>query len=822
MWVNLITFYRMNAKVAVSKYLFIVPRSAEVRVAPGQLIPRTRHELGKALSLKTKPPNVGGVISSAESLVPEMTSDEIFSVVRFFNSGRGTEAKGSLSVLHAKIIDRVVELGVQNFSLSQLIGINRYFKKCARIESMILAQQSGLGELKPSELVSLVQVPGVKRDLVCSQFAKRLKTTTCSMYEIASFLNEVSRKKGETINVGFFQLVSLHLKASVAVSKVKPRDLSLIANAFAATNTWSSDLFSIICKKSIEILPQFENEPVSTALLLHAASKINESPQIVITPDLADVFDHFAPHIAANIHAYRKQGKAVAMILYAYGKSEVRPSEMFIKNFAELVKRDLTHYSFQALAMSVYGFSRLRVQDAVLWDQIKQEVVFRGTLGRRKNFASCCSPADVAMLAKGLLGNVFVSKNGQDDEGMVAHVLFRMLKRNDKIIDSKSFCGSLAVLAREKKSTNSINAWVSQQLPALLPTLTSKQLFSVLSSLHRTEFQNKFLASAISREAEKVSDVNLRIKFLCKLSKLRISSQVLLKDSAKIISSHLPSLSIDQLVDAIFAMAELRHRDELFNAKVIQAVLHQLQSSDEPVSDVLLSKLVLATSKLRITDQPRFYDVLMKKIFQVSPDTKSEQICCNILFAIASALGSGDWEDPNGWFPTISRALLANIGSQLTVEGIRQIQILDLTLRMKNISLHDPSLDQLLGRIRSIDTFKTSSPSIEQSSPAHREISRYLSKLGLVHRNEATLGPFSLDILVTETKTIVEVDGPNHFFNESILRTSSSVLKHAIIKHLGFNLHHVPYQEWIQCNSEDKKLAYCADLLQRLQEDSSM
>ena len=798
----------MRRSGVLAKHLFVVPRSAVVE--PSFSVPKTRGEFMNEVGLLYSGKKILNqtLIFRGEELVGEMNADEVFALVRMmkrFPSFKSSE-------LRSKIIDRVVLLGI-HFSMSQLIAVNRYFDKCVRIERVIadaLTMETADG-LKPSELISLLHVVDKsKSDLVVSHFVRRLKS--CSVYEIASFMNELKKlgRSGGTLSPAesrFIDLASSHLiqlfsSTGEKKKKATKRDLALIANALASFGPpkCNSALFKAIIDRVTKEEKKTAFDPLSTALLLHAVCRAD----LMTLPENHRLFDFFAPQIENNISLFRNNGKIVGLILYAFGKLELVYPPL-IKTLASLVTRELHAYEFQTLALSVYGFSRLGCRDSVLWNQVKQEIIYRGTLGRHKRALMPKSAADVAMIVRGV-----AAYTKKSEEAGISHVVGMFLKKETEI-DAVSFCEALAVLAPQIP-----HLWVSQNLTRLLPLMSGKQLCSVLNSLVCLGFKNKFFEAQILVQVGKTADTDLRIKLVSKLAKLGLYDHRVISDTAKIISSNLPSLTLEQLVHALFAMSEMAHRDETFNAKLVQALSHQLKATDALIiGPLLLSKLVLAACRLRAADE-HFMETLARKIFQLADQIKSEQIACNILFALSASIGSGDWTDSANWFPCLVRSLLGNLPVEISVQGIRQLQILHLTVRMKKTNLDDPLSEELLLKISAIDTFKTAAPSIEQSSGAHREISRYLTKLGLSHRNETTIGPFSLDIFDPISRTVIEIDGPNHFYRESTLRTSSSVLKRKIISFLGFHVLHVPFQEWIQLTSEEKRLAYCSQLVQEV------
>lgn len=118
----------------------------------------------------------------------------------------------------------------------------------------------------------------------------------------------------------------------------------------------------------------------------------------------------------------------------------------------------------------------------------------------------------------------------------------------------------------------------------------------------------------------------------------------------------------------------------------------------------------------------------------------------------------------------------------------------------------------LLARARAYNT--ATEDVMGQTSQLHRQVSKFFTMVGLRHRNEVVVGPYSIDVsglgrgleqAVISVKILVgesfafEVDGPHHFYRDTSMRTASSLLKHRILEALGFTVIRVPYQEWSQC-----------------------
>ena len=753
-------------------------------------------------SPSTSPEVPHELVTAAVPMVSQLTPKELNRVIRLI---RRRAVKDSDLV--KAVLDRIHELGT-NVPLSVLIPVHRMYpssRLAAQIASATNAES--INELWKENLISLIGIEGVNPNLLAFELSKSLSGT--SSYAIASIVNGFSKlqpKLSPSVE-RLFDLIAKELVNRLStdpLSAISPRDISLITNGYAryGPSRCPSSLFAVLTESAIRQQSNFS--PVSISILLHAIAKSG-------IPDYR-LFDVFAEYLLRNTVEFRGNGKAAGMVLYAFGKCDVK-NDMVLKSFAELVKRDLQCYCFQSLAAAMYGFARLGFTDAELWELMSEEVVYRGTV-KRNSKTSRYTSTDVAMMAKAF------SRVKTKESDRIAFVLFEMMKKQTLSTSASSAVEMLSALTRldTEKIDGRVMSWISRVLPPVLPLTTPTELYTITSSLCKMGYQNKYFFPQLLDRIETVSSVGLRVKFLGKLARMQLFRESLVRDSIKLISSNLTGLTADELVVSLSAISQFNFRDTVFTSRVTQAIAHQLRDGGtDLLSSAQLSTLVVAAARLRIVDEV-FYDLLMKTLFERSAEITSEQAVCNILFAFATAIGSGDWVDQSGWFTSVSRALLGNLIAHpnLTVEGIRQLQVYALTLDMRSLAVDDIAINELLKRVGAMNTFKTNAPSIEQSSVTHREVSKYLNLLGLIHRNEVTIGPFSLDIYLPETKTVIEIDGPHHFFRDSIFRTSSSAVKHRILSHLGYKIEHVAYQEWLQCTSDVKGLAYCSNLADRL------
>lgn len=82
------------------------------------------------------------------------------------------------------------------------------------------------------------------------------------------------------------------------------------------------------------------------------------------------------------------------------------------------------------------------------------------------------------------------------------------------------------------------------------------------------------------------------------------------------------------------------------------------------------------------------------------------------------------------------------------------------------------------------------------SSTTHQRVSAILTKFGVNHENEYTVGGLVVDIAIPERKLIIEVDGPTHFFRDSVRVTGNTVMKHRMLRDMGWEVVSIPFLAW--------------------------
>ncbi|KAL8270696.1 hypothetical protein Esti_005352 [Eimeria stiedai] len=107
------------------------------------------------------------------------------------------------------------------------------------------------------------------------------------------------------------------------------------------------------------------------------------------------------------------------------------------------------------------------------------------------------------------------------------------------------------------------------------------------------------------------------------------------------------------------------------------------------------------------------------------------------------------------------------------------------------------------------------SSTLAQSSLLHRSVSRAFVHACIPHQSEVLVGPMSVDLLL-HPKVCVEVDGPSHYYRNTLMLTAATKLKLLLLEALGFTVGRVSYVEWEQLPTRDRKTLYCMQLAERL------
>jgi hypothetical protein len=781
----------------------VIPKSAPV--LPSYVAPRSRAELRNQIQRflgsrdKILPYSF---LKACESLLPKCEARDIRRLVILSQKYAVKDPD-----LKKAILDRIIALG-PTCPLKVMLAVQNRFRT-KQLPELINSRPSlslDIPELCDTDLISLIPMSEpVTLRIVNSEVLRRLPSL--SEYSIATIINEFKKKKSQVSpSPHLIDAMTAEITRRLeSMTGFSCRDLALILNGYSSLSSQSL-LIPRISDHIVSTRSPESFDSIQIPMILHATTD-------------ARLIDFFASEIIRTITNYKTNDsvgpKGVAMILYAMGKSRFHHNEL-LSVFSTFVRKDVQNFDMRSLALSCYGFGRLRHVPDSLVAVVGTELVFRALVKPNSKPNKRYTLGDI-----GMISNFFKISQFTKEMPKYKFSLFMMFKNRWKEMDQLADVpvGSLLSLLSRHGSSDypRMNYWVSKILFQEIPRMAPSELLNVTQSLLRLNVQNGPLFAALSTAIDpgviNFKQLPRMVYLVGKLSGEKNVKFEKIPQIARLVSAHLPEYTVVELSQLLYGFSELMYRNQNLISRAEQCLVVQLDGTE--MSPVTLSQLLLALSRLRSTNHVVF-DSILKRVFEnIHAFAPQEKALCNVLFACAASVGSGDITAGQlAWLRSVVQNLLIAADrsfKKIPVEGIRQLQTVKLWIDMQPDLVGKRA--GILEKVMGVDTYACAQPSIEQSSKTHREISRYLSVLGKPHTNENVIGPFTTDILITDTKTVIEIDGPHHFFENSTIRTSASVLKHNLLEHLGYTVVHAPFHEWAQCTSDAKKLAYSADLV---------
>ena len=630
--------------------------------------PANRLELQRELRRLTGPEKVPPeFIPALARLVPGIFPKDFRLVSEFLQAHM--ELKNSQ--LNTAVLARMDELG-RNMDIKSLLRLSEFYRSKRVIELLGRnVSADALVALTTKELIRVLALCGASR-VVCAELGKRVKTV--SWYESATIVNLLKKSIGheksgnfllDAISTHFLKNLSSH---SQTTKKPSPRDLALVMNAFVGR----PELMDLLANECFDRFEEFSE--LQIPIVLHALGSNSRDLRL---------FDCWADFIVRNVQRF--SSKALAMTAYAFAKNEVK-NEAVLHAICEMAIRDLQTANFQSISLLMFSVSRLKFFHKPLLDQVAQELIFRATVKRDSKLKHLqFRLADVAMIAK-----AFANFRWTDDR--VTFVLMEMLKRNGESADGPAIVRLVEAISKFDKKNRiegKFKFWVSKALPPVLAQLRPAEVNSLLSSLVKLNIKNRTLFDLILAAVNiDTFDFRLIPQFLKLAAKLGIYDNRLVRNCSKLVSVHLASYSCSDLIDFLLALSGFNHRDEKMIARVSQALQFQLANEFvvTELSPGLVVSLLLSLTRLRVLDE-HLYEKVFQVMFEKLPSLDSERLISNALFAIASGVGSNDVSATTNWLSGICAALLDQLvssGTNLSFEGIRQIQVFNLFLQQQS------------------------------------------------------------------------------------------------------------------------------------------
>eukprot|EP00922_Rhytidocystis_sp_ex-Travisia-forbesii_P070458 GHVS01105244.1.p1 GENE.GHVS01105244.1~~GHVS01105244.1.p1 ORF type:complete len:886 (-),score=141.64 GHVS01105244.1:1658-3937(-) len=658
------------------------------------------------------------------------------------------------------------------------------------------------------------------------QFILRLPTEA-QPYHIRNVLTTFPRLNmtvGEPYQVDLFRRCGDHLV--LTVRSLQPADFALCLNAFVRANQRHPQLFDVCAIHLPPLLPSLSS--VQLSLVANAYARANRRPLALLRAisleartrsslnpqDLSNVvnafarldyvdsqlFEYFAPIIAAKVREFQPQG--LANVANAYAKAGVR-SEVLFERIGLVSMFWMQKFKAQEIANLANAYAKLEIRDKSLFGSIADEVIYRGTIGKK------FSPFDIRSLEQ--LANAFAKLGLRDSR--VFFVLSVMLK--DTVaregagqVDGQTVSTLMHAFGKARMKMTVFVPFITYQAMRVKDQLSTIGLVNVLTGCYKMEVKHRGIFTAAvhnSKERlEQFSPAGL-VMLLRAMGKLNIYKRTLLRRSLKICGLHFARMDVLTLCTLTQALADLRYRDHDFLSRLSIALQRKTFDLSLHHHSITLSSY----ARLRVTDN-RLFALLLRSLFE-----QQHRLTLQEALSAAHALAL---MDAYAWDPALMDALLAvalRSRSALPMAAVRMLQGLELFLRVMQPRVYDQlsfPLRDFLAKTRKVNVCCHDG---NHSSHMLRYVSKCFHQVGLSHRSQVRLGPLSLDI-VLGGRTVVEVDGESSFYRDTDMRTAKSLLKHSLLAALGWRVLHLPYQEWDQCVSLENKLVYCASFWKEL------
>ena len=92
-----------------------------------------------------------------------------------------------------------------------------------------------------------------------------------------------------------------------------------------------------------------------------------------------------------------------------------------------------------------------------------------------------------------------------------------------------------------------------------------------------------------------------------------------------------------------------------------------------------------------------------------------------------------------------------------------------------------------------------------KSSRLHKQVSKALTEMRIMHQNERNIGGQLVDIAVDQDQTVLEVDGPQHYCqNDTRVMLGNYGLKQRLLEVQGWRVVHIPFFEWDGLHTEQR------------------
>eukprot|EP00927_Polykrikos_kofoidii_P038478 TRINITY_DN32824_c0_g1_i1.p1 TRINITY_DN32824_c0_g1~~TRINITY_DN32824_c0_g1_i1.p1 ORF type:complete len:1256 (+),score=187.27 TRINITY_DN32824_c0_g1_i1:212-3979(+) len=644
--------------------------------------------------------------------------------------------------------------------------------------------------------------------------------------DISMIVNAYARIGAGPYAHPLFQTVALRMAPSEQMDRCSFLELSLILNAFAKLGISNSEVFEAAAPVVINTIRTYDPQALSNVAHAFARQMLRHEAMFERIGTMSTrLIDKFKPLELANLAYGFGRLKVQHKGLWPVLQDEVIYRGTIGKTLQE--KISLYHFPLRTVELLSQAFSNFGIKDKRLYF-----VLFDIARQRMREFAKSLPIEDPK--------EENTRKRKKKSPELIKAAKIVSFGDQPAMLSGKGLSNLLNSFAKARSDFQTLVRWVPEQVRLLHGQFTAWELASIVNAssllgvVHRPLYR-ELMGYARPRVSQ--MDPHSVALMVRAMARARSFDRQVMRMVAKVVSVRLNELDIMGMNDLMVGCAEMGYRDEKFFRLIAVA----MRGRTSEMTSEHLALFVGAYGKMRI-DHPNLLDSLLFELFKRQhelSERNATMVAHAFLLVAASQRHAAEPEagtsrGNHGW-PLPAPAANAN-GEEISTypfnkhQGVFYAMLDVVNDRRKNLSypsifrlqmvelyvrLFEPrvfnemrlELKALLVKARRINVVVDDY--MQNSSMMHRSISRWFHRVGLHHRSEVFLGPFMLDMLIGTT-VVVEVDGPFHFYRDTNSRSARSILKDFLLRRMGFHVVHLPYQEWNQCGSAQKKMMYCA------------
>ncbi|GIX63569.1 RAP protein, putative [Babesia caballi] len=621
------------------------------------------------------------------------------------------------------------------------------------------------------------------------------------------------------------------------VTPLKIIDVAMIFNAFTKLEDDATKLLNAYIPWLNQHVDS-EAPTLSLVLICHAYSRAGLSNR--------ELFTRIAHVLVQRVNALNCQ--QLGLVAASFARAGQHVPLLFLRLADEVIYRGTValkfkryYFDFQSLEHLMQAFSRVGFRDQRVY------CVLTTLLKRR------LSTARPDEMSGDMIASMLTSMAPRKVDAFVPFITEAIVRTRDSTAYSTTaLCRVLSALAKMKVSHAKIMDSLLKEVQDRVNEFQIPVLISTLKALAKL----KRYSLALVRDVLKRCSLHLAhlttldiANLLSALSEFGFRNVSFLQKLAMCIKHRMNEFDRHQLYMIFTRLALLRTSDaELYKELLPRLLGHQHDFTEAQLADIcvcyvyllvhfdyLQRELHLQRVVRGAADHRRQQPPLEREDGQLKREPSSST-------GHLASPAAGDWTHPAlvprvpyrmpdpatnvlpyGFKDHIVDAMLSHLGSKLDVATIFKVQTVHLYLKHIRPDIHSRMSSRALDVLRKCSAVKFAlAEYMLTSSSVHREVSHFLNLMGVCHRNEVQFGPYLIDV-VPETsltpRVAIEYDGPTHFYAETTMRTAKSILKHEvtafstghsaqILENSGWQVIHIPHQEWAQLVSAKQKIIY--------------